>query len=126
MTKACLIVLLSCLALGCRSSPPPPHQGSEPACARRDVALRIGADGSVSAQDTLVYEPGIDDGTAFKAFLATRLAQDPCASIQLLAAPDVSLEMLQRISALAGEDARNRGRFTFKIEGSVQSTLRSH
>jgi hypothetical protein len=129
VNKSAIISILSLSALGCRSSEPhdpwyvaPAVRSSEPG---ESVTLHLDPDGSIRAQDRVLYDPKSGDSSALAAYLAEQRTMDPNVAVRFLADPDVSVNWIERASELAGENLAGRGPITFNIQGSVQATFRS-
>ena len=123
MKKLLSLALLSIAPLACRTNAPPET--------RADLAvdggtLLIDRDGSIRSQDVVVYDPNVGDASALQAFAAAQQARDPGGEIRFVAAPDVSLALIERSAKVAADNLPSGAPVTFKIAGTVQASIRAH
>jgi hypothetical protein len=121
------LALLSLVPLACRTSPP--SEASSPArtaAAADRTTLLIDRDGSIRAQDVVVYDPKVGDASALQAFAAAQQARDPGSEIHFVAAPDVSLDLIERSAKVAAASLPSGAPVTFKVSGWVQASVRAH
>jgi len=123
MHRSLALALFSIVPLACRTSPPPL---ASPDPAAPTSTLSIERDGSIRAQDVVVYDPRVGDASALQAFAAAQQAREPGSEIRFVAAPDVSLDLIERSAKVAAANLPNGAPVTFKVSGWVQASVRSH
>lgn len=127
MPKHLTLALFSLVPLACRTSPPSEAFSPARADATADSAtLCIDRDGSIRAQDVVVYDPKVGDASALQAFAAAQQAREPGSEIRFVAAPDVSLDLIERSAKVAAASLPSGAPVTFKVSGWVQASVRAH
>ena len=123
MNKLLSLALLSIAPLACRTNASLETRAD---LAAESATLRIDRDGSIRSQDVVVYDPKVGDASALQAFAAAQQAREPGSEIRFVAAPDVSLALIERSAKVAADNLPSGAPVTFKLAGTVQTSIRAH